>query len=331
MPRVSKPWWWVSRQSWYVQIDGRRHNLGPDRTSAHQRYHELMAQPRKKPLAADSVVAIIDAFLDWTSKHRASATYEWYRERLQRFCESIPNLTVPQFKPYHVQNWADKHPRWSDGYKRGCISAVQRALRWAENIGYIEKNPIRHMEKPKAGKRERIITVEEYGMIVGATAGAEFRDLLTVAWETGARPQELVRVEARHVDLANSRWVFPPEEAKVKKRPRIVYLSEKALEITKRLMLKHPDGPLFRNTDGVPWNKSSVSCAFGRIKKKLSVKYCLYNFRHSFATRLLEAGVDGLTVAILLGHADVSMLGRVYQHLSHNPERLLQQVRRIAG
>jgi integrase len=187
------------------------------------------------------------------------------------------------------------------------------------------------MEKPKAGKRERIITVEEYGMIVGATAGAEFRDLLTVAWETGARPQELVRVEARHVDLANSRWVFPPEEAKVKKRPRIVYLSEKALEITKRLMLKHPDGPLFRNTDGVPWNKSSVSCAFGRIKKKLSVKYCLYNFRHSFATRLLEAGVDGLTVAILLGHADVSMLGRVYQHLSHNPERLLQQVRRIAG
>ncbi len=92
MPRVSKPWWWVSRQSWYVQIAGRRHNLGPDRAAAHQRYHELMAQPRKKPVAADSVVAIIDAFLDWTSKHRASATYEWYRLRLQGFCESIPRL-----------------------------------------------------------------------------------------------------------------------------------------------------------------------------------------------------------------------------------------------
>ena len=32
MSRIPKPWWWKTRRAWFVQIDGRRHNLGPDRT-----------------------------------------------------------------------------------------------------------------------------------------------------------------------------------------------------------------------------------------------------------------------------------------------------------
>jgi integrase len=74
-----------------------------------------------------------------------------------------------------------------------------------------------------------------------------------------------------------------------------------------------------------------VNSRFCRLKKKLGVKFCLYNFRHSFATRLLESGVDALTVATLLGHTDVSMLGKVYQHLAHNPGHLLSQVRTTVG
>jgi len=63
----------------------------------------------------------------------------------------------------------------------------------------------------------------------------------------------------------------------------------------------------------------------------LAPKLCLYVFRHSFATRALESGVDSLTVALLLGHADVSQTARVYQHLSHNPTHLRKELRRAAG
>ena len=260
-----------------------------------------------------------------------AGTYRWYKDRLQNFARSVPSLTVNQLKPFHIQQWVDTHPNWSDGHRRGCIIAVQRAFRWAENLGYIEKTPIRQIEKPTAGKRERIVTEDEYSTIRAATKDEEFRDLVTSAWETGARPQELVRVESRHVDLANSRWILPPQEAKMKRRPRLVYLTDPALEITKRLMQEHPDGPIFRNCAGKPWNRFSVSCRFGRLSKTVGAKLCLYNFRHSFANRLLKSGVDALTVAILLGHADVSMLGKVYQHLSHSPGHLLEQLRKIAG
>jgi integrase len=45
----------------------------------------------------------------------------------------------------------------------------------------------------------------------------------------------------------------------------------------------------------------------------------------------LERGIDALTVAILMGHKDPSMLAKVYQHLSHNPRHLLEQARKAAG
>jgi site-specific recombinase XerD len=60
-------------------------------------------------------------------------------------------------------------------------------------------------------------------------------------------------------------------------------------------------------------------------------KYSLYTLRHSWATHALERGLDALTVAVLMGHRDPSTLAKVYQHLAHNPEYLLEQARKAAG
>ena len=57
----------------------------------------------------------------------------------------------------------------------------------------------------------------------------------------------------------------------------------------------------------------------------------LYTLRHTWATSALQRGVDPLTVAILMGHRDPSMLARVYQHLSLNPQHLLEQAQKAAG
>jgi integrase len=63
-----------------------------------------------------------------------------------------------------------------------------------------------------------------------------------------------------------------------------------------------------------------------RVARQHGQKYCLYHFRHTWATRALKRGVDPLTVAILMGHADPSMLAKVYQHLAHDPEFLRNAV-----
>ena len=65
-----------------------------------------------------------------------------------------------------------------------------------------------------------------------------------MTYRTGCRPQESLRVEARHVDLANCRWVFSETEEKNRRLYRVVYLSDEALSVTKRLMLRYPEGKL---------------------------------------------------------------------------------------
>jgi integrase len=332
MPHYPKPFFRKSRRTWYVQINGRQHNLGPDQEDAFRQYHDLMRQPQDRPIVADTVAAIIDTFLDWCEKHRSHDTYEWYRYRLQRFVDVIPRgLKAGRLKPYHVQRWVDSYDDLSPGSKRNYCRAIQRALRWAEQQGYVDRSPIAHLEKPPQGKRNIVISPEEFDQLLAGISMREARDLLATAWETGARAQEILRVEARHVDLQHSRWVFPPEEEKMGRIPRIVYLTEKPLEITKRLVLQYPTGRLFRNSQGVPWTTDAVNNLFQRIERKIGKKYCLTVFRHSWCTHALSKGLDALTVAVLMGHADPSMVARVYSHLSHAPTYLLEQARKAAS
>lgn len=332
MPRFPKPWFRTERQAWFVQIGRRQINLGPDKAAALAQYHALMSQPKRPHVAADGVLAVIDAFLDWCHKHRQPATYEWYRFRLQLFVRSIPpELKTSMLRPFHVQQWVDSFASLSSGSKRNYCRAVQRAMRWAEQQGYIDRSPIAHMEKPAAGKRDTVVAKEEFDKILAHTPDRAFRDLLIVTWETGCRPQESLIVEARHVDLANARWVFPPKEEKMGRVPRIVYLTDPALEITQRLVLQHPEGPLFRNTRGRPWTTDAVNCRLATLARKLGRRYCLYAFRHTWMNRLLTSGVDALTVAVLAGHSDPSTLAKIYQHLSQNPEYLRTAARRATG
>ena len=328
MPRDPKPWYRKDRDAWFVTINGRRFNLGPDRDAAHTRFHELMLSGGEEHRPGTlSVFALFDEFLEWNKSQRAVATYEWYLDRLQAFVKHLKtDRPAANLRPFHVVQWISRHPNWSSTHQRNSIQAVKRAYRWSHRMGFLDSNPLQYLEKPSAGRREETVTPDEYALILQKLPSRQFRDLITTAWETGARPQELLRVEMRHVDLDNSRWIFPPHEAKVRTRPRIVYLTDNVARITRDNLTDKPNERLFRNTAGNPWNRHSIKCQFFRLQKRIGRKLSLYIFRHSFATRLLTEGVDPMTVATLLGHSDTSMLGRVYQHLYQRTDHLLAQL-----
>ena len=76
-----------------------------------------------------------------------------------------------------------------------------------------------------------------------------------------------------------------------------------------------------RDPEAMAAHEQAVLCSRERIAelaREHGTKWCLYHYRHSFATRMLEAGTDALTVSALLGHADGAMLAKVYSHLSRN-------------
>jgi integrase len=273
MPHHPKPWFRPSRNRWYVEIDGKQYNLGPDETQAFGRYHDLMRSRPREKADVSLAVGVLDAFLDWAKENKAARTYEWYQRHCEAFARSIPPLlSVGQLKKHHLTACLAKQKTLNSTTKNGLCRAVCRAFQWAENEEIILRSPFRGFEKPRHLRRNVVVSPEDFAFMRSFFPAECIRDLLVTAWETAARPQEIVAVEARHVDLANARWVFPAEESKGKQFPRIVYLNETAFEITRRLLLWHPAGPLFRNTDGRAWNRHSLNCVFGRLNIALGLR-----------------------------------------------------------
>ena len=62
---------------------------------------------------------------------------------------------------------------------------------------------------------------------------------------------------------------------------------------------------------------------------KLGFKFRLYDCRHAFATRALESGVDLLTLASLLGHANLKMVMRYAHPSEERKAEAIRQMQRI--
>jgi integrase len=82
------------------------------------------------------------------------------------------------------------------------------------------------------------------------------------------------------------------------------------------------EGKLFRNTREQPWTKYAVCNRMCRLSRVAGVKKPAYDMRHGFATRKLVQVHDHLTIAVLMGHRDGTMLAKVYAHLNRNDAHL---------
>lgn len=306
MARRPKPWYWKERKAWYVTINRIRHNLGTEKAQAYKAFHNLMTKP--ETIVRGSVAEVLEKFMDWTEKNRPKS-YDWYKKRLDRFYPLISNLFLSELRPLHIQEELDKHD-WSDAYKAGCVTALKRVFNWSLKQGYIDRNPLLGLTKPEAGRREQILTQEQFDTALSHVPNQNFKDIASFIWYTGCRPEEAVKIDPSMVQ--GDKIVIPRPEAKKKKKPRIIYLCPEAKEIVERNI---GNSPLFLNTQGRQWTAYAIACTWGRIEKKTGVRYCSYALRHSYATHKLQSGTDAVTVATLLGHQDTSMLAKVYANL----------------
>jgi integrase len=78
-------------------------------------------------------------------------------------------------------------------------------------------------------------------------------------------------------------------------------------------------GPVFLNRQGTPYK--SLRTAFERVVLKAAIPDCTFHsLRHTFASRLVMAGVDLPTVKELMGHKDIKMTLR-YTFLSSDHKK----------
>lgn len=354
MAHSPKPFFRSARNAWYVQLgpkqtklcDGPKsaatekaawttfHNLMAARAAANTSAVSAGATAPESPQNGLTVGGLFEKYLDWCQRHRGPRTYDGYVWHLQRFCDHLKiarTLPALALRPFHVVEWLDAHPKWGPTYRRHATAAVQRAYNWAEELGHLDANPVRKIKKPLANRRETFVTPEDWVKIRDSyREGDPFRTFLEFCWETGCRPQEARHIEPRHVHLDKALIAIPPAEAKGRRKWRVIRLEGRALDLVRGRVTGAAE-KLFTNRDGAAWTSYALNCRFARLKEKLGEKFCAYEFRHGFTQRLLVSGVDHLTVAALLGHADGQMVQKVYSHMDQADDHLRAALRRASG
>jgi site-specific recombinase XerD len=268
-------------------------------------------------------------FLDVQTKN-AALTYEWYRRHLQSFADRCGNSKAEDIRPQHVHAWADGH-KWSDSTKHGAITAVKTMYSWGAKQKHIPDNPLVGIERPGIRQREAILSPDQAQTILESIPDREFRDLLTVMWETGARPSEVAGIEASMIDASNGVIVMKSKTSRRTERPRVIVMTRRAREILLPLAERYPKGPILRNTRGNPWTRNAMACRFGGIRDRLGMgsEATAESFRHVFATDAAVKGVPIATTAALMGHTSTKMLEQHYLHLHERLEHLRNAVETV--
>lgn len=348
MPQY-RPWYRASKDKWFVEIGGKQEPLGrhpegaaPPKKGKHgwnappeimQAFHRLMAaDPANLPRPTEiKVCQVLDLFLEWSQKHHKPGTYDWYLHFLQNFCDLFGALPALELKPLHVTRWLNSRATWKGG-RRNAVICVKRAFNWAEAEGVLPSNPLKAVKKPPQPGRSRIVSEAEKKELLAAIKDRQFRDFVFAMQETGARPGEVRAVTAADVNLELGVWVLKQHKTFHKTgRPRVVYLSEAMVALSKELMGRNPEGPIFRGPLGNrPFTSNGVRCRFRNLRKRLPhlEGVIATAYRKSFATEALEAGVPIAQVAEILGHVDTKMVSRHDGMLSQKVQHLRDMVSR---
>ena len=158
-----------------------------------------------------------------------------------------------------------------------------------------------------------------YGKLYGKDCSFldfRYRTLTMFLAYTGCRFGEASSLKIKYVDLSAGRITFVDTKTN---ENRSVYFTEPFKSNLEKLMEgKNPDDYVFRNSQ----EKQVHAPDFSEDLKKRAVKAGVtkrtfpHNFRHSYATHMLEAGVPITEVATLLGHKDIQTTYDNYMHLA---------------
>lgn len=161
-----------------------------------------------------------------------------------------------------------------------------------------------------------VLDKSEVRRIIESAVNLRQKAMLMITYSAGLRAKETARL--RITDIDSTRMLIRVDQGKGNK-DRYTLLSQIALETLREYWKEYrPKVWLFPGSN--PENYISVSyiqVGFRRAKKTAGITKpaTCHTLRHSFATHLLEAGVDLHTIQVLLGHSSIRTT-TVYLHVS---------------
>ena len=250
---------------------------------------------------------------DLQLRNRAARTVESYVGQVAQFAahfgRSPEELTLEHVREYQL-HLLQKKASWSSFNQ--CVCALR--FLYGTTLGrkeYLERLP--YGRRPK--HLPRVLSRDEVMQLLRCATKDEHRMLLTTLYATGLRVGEVVQLRVSDID--SRRMVILVAHGKGDKQ-RLVPLSTQLLSALRAWWKTHQNPVwLFPNRQGdgaLDVTTVQKWCQAAAARAKLKAGVTPHTLRHTFATELLEAGIDLPSIQKILGHSSLSTTA-VYLHV----------------
>ena len=194
------------------------------------------------------------------------------------------------------------------------------------------------VKSPKVSRIPDIVSIEQARQLFLSTRKLSYRVLFYTLYSMGLRLGEGLALQTADIDAARQRVHI--RDAKGNK-DRFVPLPTNTLKVLRRFwgVHKHPAFLFPSRKRGLKnvhlvnthLDRSGVQLAMKKVVKQLGLnkRISCHSLRHSYATHLLEAGVDLLELQKILGHVSLLTTSK-YTHLTTlTTQRADQQINKI--
>ena len=186
-------------------------------------------------------------------------------------------------------------------------------FRWAKKMNYCRELPTDEVDRPSDVDAVRINPLTDaQERLYFSKAKGNLADVGRLIILQGLRPAEVISL--RKTDVSLEAGTLSVRDGKTRAARRRLKLTPESRAILDKRM--DSAGPWVFPSTKIPGRHiTKLNCPHDRVLRKTGLNFVLYDLRHTFGTRMVEAGVDLATLKSIMGHTDIRVTQR-YVHPS---------------
>jgi integrase len=190
------------------------------------------------------------------------------------------------------------------------LEALRHILFWAADEGFLLTNPLARIRLVPERRKPRVVLALPDEARLLTAAAPHLRPIITAALDTGMRRGELLQQRWEHVDWER-KILFVTRSKTTGGEGREIPLTDRLASLL--LASREKDGLIFTFQEN-PIHQ--IKTAWRAAIRRAGIRYYrFHDLRHTFNTRLMEAGVMQEIRKALMGHSSGEDVNSIYTHV----------------
>lgn len=272
---------------------------------------------------------LLDEYYEYqeNTPNKSAYTLKQEKYRLDFFISESPDFKIAQIDCDSINRWF-KSKNYKPNTVRLTVLAIRAVYKFAIKRNYISQDLTKGLQVPKMVKNPpKHLTEKQVTTLLNAMSESSRRPY-EIMYYTGLRPKECLSLKVKNINFDSATIDLYPDQTKTAERG-ILPIHPKLKNILSDLTKdKKEEDYLFPHPKKKGEHQESLKNAIRRASHATGIPASPYQFRHTFATQVLDKTRDLRTVQQLMRHKSISMTTRYATSLD---ERLKEAVEMLGA